>query len=312
MNIGSIIKQLRCDKALLNSDICRGLCSVQSIVRFENSERFPDKLLADRLFGRLGKVTESYEIVIDDSDLYYNKLWNSIKNKMDNRKYDCVYKMLDEYVLPKKSAHLHEQLLIKTRADIYFEQKEYEKAYICYKKALEITEVDLETIVSLQAIDFVEMEMIFRQAQIMEFYNKNYKEALSIYLYLEKYLEINHISLVEICSMYCKLAERLAVAISIDGFIENGLEYLERAIRVARINRGIEELPNLIYIKCKLLEKIKESRGIDRGEQEELYRQLYVYYEFAIEFMEKKKVNIERYEEIKKILREKYEWEYID
>lgn len=81
----------------------------------------------------------------------------------------------------------------------------------------------------------------------------------------------------DICNIYCKLAERLAVAISIHGFIENGIEYLEKAIKIARINRVI-----------------------DRKEQEELYRQLYVYYEFAIEFMEKKKVNIQRYEEIKK------------
>lgn len=57
MNIEIFIEQLKRDKELLNSDICRGLCFVQSMSRAEKNERIPDKFLADRLFGRLGKIT---------------------------------------------------------------------------------------------------------------------------------------------------------------------------------------------------------------------------------------------------------------
>ena len=62
IKIGRLLKEQRQKYKLELKDVSRGLCAERSLNRYESDERFPDKMLADRLFGRIAScIIQSVE-----------------------------------------------------------------------------------------------------------------------------------------------------------------------------------------------------------------------------------------------------------
>lgn len=94
---GDYVSTLRKKQNISLGQLCDGLCSESMMSRIEAGERAADKLLQDRLLGRLGVVPENYE-----NFLYYReyKRWKERQNIVVcilNREIDKARMLLEEY-----------------------------------------------------------------------------------------------------------------------------------------------------------------------------------------------------------------------
>ena len=62
------IHRLRKQQKLTLKQLCRGLCSPETIASLENGELLPDKLLQDFILDRLGISAEDYEYLLPDAE----------------------------------------------------------------------------------------------------------------------------------------------------------------------------------------------------------------------------------------------------
>ena len=60
--LGRILRENREKQKLSKQKVCRGLCTVMALSRYESDERIPDKFLMDALLERLGFQPSKYEL----------------------------------------------------------------------------------------------------------------------------------------------------------------------------------------------------------------------------------------------------------
>ncbi len=304
IKLGSVMASLIKESKMTKSDICRGLCSVQSLTRFENDIRFPDKILIDRIFQRLGRESQKYEMITEDDDFVIRQFWDNIDKAMKQKNYQYIFDNLEKYEITNKSENIQKQLILKTRADIELEKLNYNVAYELYLQALELTQFDIFNIDKMKAMDFVEMDMALKIVEILEKNKDHYINSnirISICEYIEEYLKRQNVNLYYIGNIYCRLSEQLARFALENKNIQMALEYVDRAITVARLGEDMEEVPKMLFYKCMLLEK---GELAPKEKISEIYQQLYAYYEFVEDTV--------NFEKVRKILKEKYLWEYTD
>lgn len=70
--LGRILRENREKQKLSKQKVCRGLCTVMALSRYESDERIPDKFLMDALLERLGFQPSKYEFVASDQEFEYS------------------------------------------------------------------------------------------------------------------------------------------------------------------------------------------------------------------------------------------------
>ena len=63
---GELMESNRKVKNVKRTKLCRGLCSIMALSRYENDERMPEKIMADALVERLGIEPYQFEFVLSD------------------------------------------------------------------------------------------------------------------------------------------------------------------------------------------------------------------------------------------------------
>ncbi|MCR5124085.1 MAG: helix-turn-helix domain-containing protein [Treponema sp.] len=62
--IGTILKEIRIEKGISQTDMCRGLCSKPMVSYIENEMRIPHRKLIESLFSRLGETLDLSKVPI--------------------------------------------------------------------------------------------------------------------------------------------------------------------------------------------------------------------------------------------------------
>ena len=70
--LGRILRENREKQKFSKQKVCRGLCTVMALSRYESDERIPDKFLMDALLERLGFQPSKYEFVASDREFEYS------------------------------------------------------------------------------------------------------------------------------------------------------------------------------------------------------------------------------------------------
>lgn len=310
ISIGKLLKKLRKEQGLTVLDVSRGLCAMQSLSRFEADERFPDKFLADRIFGRIGKVPQTYEMIVAQEDFEKILIWEEIGKLIRQRELQQAVILLNSYVLPKKSGRLHAQLILKTRADILRLQDFRQEAMKLYKEALAISDIsDLESLQNIKCIDFLEMEMIYQIAEIKGSLETEMdrKEALELFRYLEAYIVKYRLEETKADDIYIAVLKHEAEYYIQIGWYDTALEHIERGIKLEKKNRKLKTLSDLLWLKCELLEKT--GRGT-KSQILESYKQIMAYLLLDQDYFHEE--NSSRLELLQRKLKEEYQWDFTE
>ncbi len=133
-----LLSKKREEKNVSLGDVCQGLCTPREMAYMERGERFPDRLLQDRLLARLGVNADDYEYFLDYSE--YGQ-WRTRQRILHNITHDNMEKakrLLEQYEskCAKKRA-LEQQFCLDMRFQIRYREKapEQELFKLCLEAA---------------------------------------------------------------------------------------------------------------------------------------------------------------------------------
>lgn len=76
--------------------LCRGLCAVSALSRYENGERIPDRLLMNALIQRLGKSSDQLTTMISCQEYAYFEWKRKVKEALRNKKISLAQELLQK------------------------------------------------------------------------------------------------------------------------------------------------------------------------------------------------------------------------
>ena len=116
--VGAILKQLRKEKKISLSDMCKGLCNVGMASRIENGERIPNRKLIEALFGRIGENAPVEKIPTLKSDSDRRNLEYEIESCIGTDNYQ-IKNLLDKYASCKEKMNNLEKQFFEFHFALY-------------------------------------------------------------------------------------------------------------------------------------------------------------------------------------------------
>lgn len=107
--------------------LCRGLCAVSALSRYENGERIPDRLLMNALIQRLGKSSDELTTMISCQEYAYFEWRRKVKEALRKKKISLAQELLQKKesldgcvhsVLQEQFYRYIQGILMGTSADI--------------------------------------------------------------------------------------------------------------------------------------------------------------------------------------------------
>lgn len=189
--LGKMLQENREKQQISKKKVCRGLCTVMALSKYELDERIPDKFLMDALLERLGLNPFRYEFVASDEEFYYSMKREQIEKLLYEEKEKEAWETLKEYenqIQTKDS--LHWQYLLLKRGILLGKEKKYREAIIKLREALEYTkcnELDLEKQKDILLTN-IETELFYLIGKF-QYLEGNKKEACVYFRMLKSYIE---------------------------------------------------------------------------------------------------------------------------
>lgn len=207
VSFGNFIKSRRKQKKIRQGELSEGLFDRSLLGKIERGEYYPDKLLCDRLLGRLGESGCDYECFLQRSDYKHWKERQNMLNALEEDNLPLAEKLLDAYYKNRtESGVLAEQFWSVMKIQ-WLEQKGISDCKELLKKAIELTIPCIsqkplnELLLSIQELNLV--------LEYME-YTANSDKAEG-YHSLFAYIENHEYDAESMAMMYPKLVLRYGV-----------------------------------------------------------------------------------------------------
>ena len=166
--LGRILRENREKQKLSKQKVCRGLCTVMALSRYESDERIPDKFLMDALLERLGFQPSKYEFVVQ-----------------------ACREALQEYEKQvQEKERLHRQYILLKKGLILGREEKYSDAINVFEQALKCTECS-ETNVANQTdilLTNTETELLYLIGKFLYIDGKK-KDACTYFRMLKNQME---------------------------------------------------------------------------------------------------------------------------
>lgn len=308
-NIGTVIQYFRETYHISQKELCRGICSVSTLSRIEAGERDVDALILETLLERLGKEPIQFELILNDFDYNAYIYREEIKKKLKEKDIDDTYKLLRKYEkLTKGKGSPHKQFVIANRA--YLNELEggdpkvtielLMKAILCTVPDFNTNEIS-DYFLSLSEFNII-LDILQRMISLkMDDKAERIVNHVINYLYRHENMSQNR-------TVYVKATVIAGKFFMDHKKIDKAMEIINTGFRMYKGCRKIENIGELHYLNAQLLEKKYKTKLIsDMKIRQECIKQfLESYYVFNFSG------NYAEAENIKKHLREVYQWEDID
>lgn len=191
ITIGEMLESLREKRGVSKERLSDGICSKITLNRYERDERIPDKFVIDSLLERLEQNPEKLEFIASDEEFQITLYRDEIEEHMECGRFAEAEEVLERYEKEvKQENRIHRQYLQMKYGELFFVQKEYQKALKVLKDALAYTgrEEILTKGLEERLLSFAELDLLYK---IAETYYKleAYSCSASLFLMLENYLE---------------------------------------------------------------------------------------------------------------------------
>ena len=284
VEFGLFVSKLRKEQGILLEVLCDGLCDTGKMSRIENGKVEAEKLLRDRLLGRLGVAAENYE-----NFLYYSeyKGWKERQNivysilygKREEAKQQLI-KYQVEYCMEEP---LEYQFYLSMLAQIRRQEgAKEEELFEIFQKAVYLTISEpLEKKLVSRRLSMDELNLLLEYV----FYNK---EALSLD-WMEEFISyIQQFSLdkLALSKIYPKTIYYFyQVWKEKKGILQIGkmLKYCNKAIELLQKVNRMYYLWELLEIKMKLLQQLIEE---NLGKSENAVKRLNEWYQTCKNWLE--------------------------
>lgn len=71
MKIGKLLRSTRIYMGISRQALCRGICTVSVLSKYESEERIPDSLLFSLFMQRMGKTADNFAFMISAEEYEY-------------------------------------------------------------------------------------------------------------------------------------------------------------------------------------------------------------------------------------------------
>lgn len=190
--LGRILRENREKQKLSKQKVCRGLCTVMALSRYESDERIPDKFLMDALLERLGFQPSKYEFVASDQEFEYSMKRAQIEKLLyEKRDVQACREALQEYEKQvQEKERLHRQYILLKKGLILGREEKYSDAINVFEQALKCTECS-ETNVANQTdilLTNTETELLYLIGKFLYIDGKK-KDACTYFRMLKNQME---------------------------------------------------------------------------------------------------------------------------
>jgi transcriptional regulator with XRE-family HTH domain len=137
-----LIKKLRQEHGLTQVQLCEGICDQNTLSRIERGERVPSRWVFEQLMERLGENPDKYPYssVVTTDDKRVADLKDKLKilsqEKSTNEAAEMINKLENDTAFDTKE---NQQFLLRQKATVSIQRKNYEDALNYALKSLRIT-----------------------------------------------------------------------------------------------------------------------------------------------------------------------------
>lgn len=211
ISIGELLERQRKEKGYSKSVVCRGLCSVTALSRYENGMRIPDKFLLEYLLQRLGCNAQQYEMIISNEEFDEMQQQKKIEELIEQGKYSEVEDEIGNYKKMKSpSKAIHEQYVFYYAGLVKKYTGEYTKAASDFETSLSKTIVQKAYKQSGQGLlSFMELKVFKELGECYQEVQRT-QEAQAIYLEIQTYLESHPCISLEMKQLYYGILYKIA------------------------------------------------------------------------------------------------------
>ncbi len=301
--IGNYIRMNREAMGYSQSDLCDGICSVPTLSLIESGEKITDFWVVEALLERMKIEKTEYEFILDDNTCDIYEFRETIKMNIQNKEYGQAEKNLAVYKEKYGEEDFHGQFLFFQKASLERAKTnpDISKKKELFLSALTITAPNYKEIFERKGVmSNLELECI---AEIIHFI-EDLKERELTYRGFYEYFQWNCIR-----EGFFPPAYRIAMQYYAECLYGN--EKYEDSIKIC--DEALEELYGTSKVANRarifiLRAKARERKGLkDEEEKQECLRDYLTAYT-VISFYEGE----EEAKELKKYIKEKYGWQFID
>lgn len=247
------------------SQLACGVCSTSMLSRIESGERYPDKMLRDRLLGRLGIAGYDYECYLNADEYEAWKMRMSILDLIREGKFEEVRKRLDRLSI-SDSDKIMRQFYLFAVSQILKQENVHDRLGKIFQEALLLTVPDISSGIGNLVLSVQELSLIMD----FEYYNKM-SECIDIYEAVLKYIERPYFDIFNRAMIYPKAVIYLFRSIFTDGNEHGGkadiymymLGLCDKAINYLRDTKRAYYLLELLKIRKKLYGLLLEENILD-------------------------------------------------
>lgn len=188
---GELLEKNRLDKNVLKNKLCRGLCSSVALLRYEQDERIPEKIMADSLLERLGIKPYQFEFVLNDDEFHQIMLRQEIEDFIWKDELKAARNSLKRYKDSIKSCHsIHLQYVLLKEGEIAKKEENLKLAVKDFQEAMQCTKMEeaLKESGSGILLTNTETELLFQLAECLYLTGKR-QQSNDLFQILKKYME---------------------------------------------------------------------------------------------------------------------------
>lgn len=306
--IGSAIQYFRESCQISQGKLCMGLCSVATLSRIEAGERDVDSLLLETLLERLGRMPNQFELILTDFDYDLYQKREEIKKRVSAKEYLSASALLQEYEqIAATKGKVHVQFIKAYQALLNeLNGGTIETTIDLLMQAITCTVPDFKTTeIKDYYLSNIELNIIvdILQRMVIAGMNQSAKQILKQVL---DYLEL-HTSMEESNNLYARVAIIASRFYIKENNLKKALEICNKGYEKSKGSRKMDYLGELTFLKAQAEEGLLKVE-IDWEEKRKNCLKLYLQAYYVMSFCEE----AETAKEIRKHLREEYQWEDID
>lgn len=257
--LGNVIKQLRYEYVMSQSELADGICSVKQLRRIELNKTSASIFILGQISEKLGNVLFDYLIYSDDPNVYRIKSDMDILMKMyDSRRYDSCFNLLNSLSSVGESISNYYNreinwLKLALKLYIYGSENFNEDHFIClindnhdFENLMDVFFKNLH-ILDLRILDSYALYFIL---------TKQYDKAEDILIEAVKYIE-HHQNFMK-NSVYISLLFNLSKLYHLTENYYKAIQYSEKGINQCHFESNSVYLADFHFIKGHALSKVGE------------------------------------------------------
>ena len=257
--LGPILRERRIVLGYTQEELADGICAVNTISRYENGERMPNKEHLEMLLSRLGYSDAIFDVYLDEKTFCLHELKYRIRQSIKEHRHQEASDLLQEFeqaANPKSRISQQFIQLYRTRLDMELSEEE---KLLRFEQALKITCPYYPELKSIPVLSYEEI-ILMNNIAIQHSRLNELETSISILEHVVQYYEIAMVNREESLRTQPMILYNLSKYLGNAGRYDECIAVCNRAIHLAQMTGRCFMLAATMYNKAWVLTK-RRSMG---------------------------------------------------